>query len=80
MKVTIITKQDGPSCDVFVAALSTPLAEISQETRNKIRARFDCDGLGETDEDDDDASVLFFREVEVVDLKSLNTLLNADGE
>lgn len=46
----------------------------------KLRQSLDCDGEGETDEDDEDASSLFFREVEVTTFEELKTVYNADQE
>lgn len=80
LKVTIITKYDGTFGDIFVAAVSTPLSEITEEQRKKLRQSLDCDGEGETDEDDEDASSLFFREVEVTTFEELKTVHNADQE
>lgn len=63
-KITIITKYDGNTADTYVAAVARPLSEITPERRRDLRIAFDCDGEGETPEDDDDLSNLFFREAE----------------
>lgn len=80
MRVTVITKYDGGSGDIFVAVVNTPLAQITKEKRLELRREFDCDGAGDTDEDDDDASNLFFREVEVTTIDNVIDIVNVDGE
>ncbi len=81
-KITIITKYDGYSADIFVAAVACPLSEITDEQRAQLRRDFACDGAGPTPEDDEDASSLYFRECELSSLSALSSLklLNADGE
>jgi len=80
MKVTVITKYDGTSGDIYVAVVSTPLNEITAEKRLELRRDLDCDGAGDTDEDDCETSNLFFQEVTVTSIDDLNEILNADGE
>lgn len=80
MRVTVITKFDGYSSEIYVAVVSTPLAQITEEQRLELRREFDCDGVGETDEDDEDVSNLFFREVEVTTIENVTNILNVDGE
>lgn len=77
-KVTIVTKYDGHTADIFVAAISRPLSTITKEARDSIRRDFDCDGFGDTDEDDDDASNMFFQECEIV--SQVDQIYNANGE
>jgi hypothetical protein len=87
MLITVVTKYDGPSAEIFVGAIAAPLSAITAEHRRNLRQALDCDGEGETDPDeDDDASNLFFRELEVAEFKPEHSLagmaeiLNADGE
>lgn len=80
--ITVITKYDGHTADYYVAILK---GRLTPEQRRELQDRFECDL--QDDEDDGDASNMFFREFdtdgnfptydEAID--SL-TLYNVDGE
>lgn len=81
MRVTVVVKCDGRSAGNYVAVIAQPLSEITKEQRNALRKAFDCDGFGRTVEDDDDASNMFFREVEVYgSIDQVVELFSVDGE
>ena len=73
MKIVIITKYTPNDGSIWVGAVLGP---VTKKQRKALRKAFNCDGEGETPEDDEDSSNLFFREVEVSTIKDLE-LLNA---
>ena len=80
MKITIITKFDGKSADIFVGAIAVPVESITPSQQLQLRKLFDCDGCGETHEDDENGSNLFFRGAIVAkNVEDLVDLMNADG-
>lgn len=76
IKVTVVTLYDDASVESYVAVVH---GEVSDEKRRELAERFDA-GLPGDLEDEEDARVLYFREVETCDsADDVTALPNVDG-
>ena len=74
MTVTVVTKYDEDMDEHYVAVINGSLDENQKED---LRQSFECE---KSDTNECEVNVMYFREIEVVDLKDLTKICNIDGE